>query len=130
MTTIEGIDVTTYAGKAAKACKTKVRGIMGDDLLIFTLLDFVSFMELNNKFASRNIFIHEKNKEEKYIEIIETGDESLINDLEIYITLMDNMKVIKNKKDEYFDILESLKYLQDHNSIELTNKIVEEYLRR
>ena len=43
---------------------------------------------------------------------------------------MDNMKVIKNKKDEYFDILESLKYLQDHNSIELTNKIVEEYLRR
>ena len=77
MIEIEGIDASTYAGKAAKACKTKVRGIMGDDLLIFTLIDFVSFMELNNKFASKNIFITETNKEEKYIEIIETGDESL-----------------------------------------------------
>jgi len=130
MKEIEGIDTTTYAGKAAKACKTKVRGIMGDDLLIFTLIDFISFMELNNKFASKNIFITENNKEEKYIEIIETGDESLINDLEIYITLMDNIKVIKNKKDEYSSILESLKHLQDYNDVESTNNIVEEYLRR
>mgnify|MGYP005624201711 CR=1 FL=1 len=130
MIEIEGIDASTYAGKAAKACKTKVRGIMGDDLLIFTLIDFVSFMELNNKFASKNIFITETNKEEKYIEIIETGDESLINDLELYITLMDNIKIIQNKKDEYFNVIERLKQMQDHNNSELTNNIVEDYLRR
>jgi hypothetical protein len=130
MIEIEGIDASTYAGKAAKACKTKVRGIMGDDLLIFTLIDFVSFMELNNKFASKNIFITETNKEEKYIEIIETGDESLIDDLELYITLMDNIKIIQNKKDEYFNVIERLKQMQDHNNSELTNNIVEDYLRR
>ena len=41
-TEIEGIDASTYAGKAALAVKTKARGIMGDDLLIFKLVDFTS----------------------------------------------------------------------------------------
>ena len=50
---VETIDESTYAGKAARACKTKVRGILGDELLAFTLLDFVSIMLLNNKFLSK-----------------------------------------------------------------------------
>ncbi len=44
MRQVEGLDVETYAGKAALACKTKVRGIMGDDLLTFVLVDFVDLM--------------------------------------------------------------------------------------
>ena len=52
-----GIDASTYAGKAALAIKTKARGLLGDDLLIFTLLDFVSLMNINNKFATKGIFI-------------------------------------------------------------------------
>lgn len=127
---IEGIDSKTYAGKAAYAIKTKARGIFGDDLLTFTLIDFVTFMQLNNKFASKGIFITEDNKEEKYIEIIETCDEDLISDLEKYIFLLDSLKVIQNKKDEYTEIINSLKYLQDYNNIEEVNKIVENYLRR
>jgi hypothetical protein len=127
---VEGIDTNTYAGKAAKAVKTKVRGILGDDLLTFTLLDFVTFMQLNNKFAAIGIFITEKNKEEKYIEIIETGDETLIEDLEQYITLLDNIKIIQKKKDEYTKIIESLQQLQNYEDTESVNSIVEGYLRR
>ena len=89
---IEKIDANTYAGKAAFALKTKVRGMLGDDLLTFTLLDFVSFMQLNNKFANKGIFITDENREEKYIEIIETGEEELINELENYIKTWDEMK--------------------------------------
>lgn len=129
-TEIEGIDESTYAGKAAKAVKTKARGIFGDDFIAFTLIDFVSFMQLNNKFANQGIFITEKNKEEKYIEIIETGDESLIEDLETYITLLDNIKIIQTKKDEYSNIIGSLQLLQDYNDAKAVNSVVEEYLRR
>ncbi len=127
---VEGIDSSSYAGKAAKAVKTKVRGILGDDLLTFTLLDFITFMQLNNSFAAKGIFITEKNKEEKYIEIIETGDETLITELEKYIILLDNIKVIQKKKDEYSGIIEQLKHLNDYNDVEAVNTIVESYLRR
>lgn len=127
---VEGIDTSTYAGKAAKAVKTKVRGILGDELLTFTLLDFVTFMQLNNKFASLGIFITEKNKEEKYIELIETGDESLITDLEQYIVLLDNIKIIQKKKEEYNKVIADIQQLHDYNDAAAVNAVVESYLRR
>jgi hypothetical protein len=127
---VEGIDSTTYAGKAAKAVKTKARGILGDDLLIFKLVDFVSFMLLNNKFSSKGIFITDDNKEECYIKIIESGDESLITDLEKYIGLKDDIKSIEISKSEYQTIIKKLQLLPDQNNEDAVNKIVEDYLRR
>ncbi len=127
---IEGIDASTYAGKAAWAIKTKARGIMGDDLLIFKLVDFVSFITLQNKFASQGIFITESNKEQCYIQIIEKGDESLIVDLEKYINLLDSIKTIEKQKEEYETIISNLRNLPDHNDQEKVNAIIEDYLRR
>lgn len=127
---MEGIDVDTYAGKATLAVKTKARGIFGDDFLSFTLIDFVTIMLINNKFIDKGIVITDDNKEECYIKIIELGDESLINDLEKYITLKDNIKDIENKKVEYVDIINKLRTLADSNDIEAVNNIVENYLRR
>jgi hypothetical protein len=127
---IEGIDASTYAGKAAKAVKTKVRGIMGDDLLIFKLLDFVSLLMINNKFLSKGIAITDDNKEECYIKIIELGDDTLITELERYITLKDEIKKIEADKQEYAEIINKLQLLADFNDTEAVNKIVEEYLRR
>lgn len=127
---VEGIDASTYAGKAAKAVKTKARGIMGDDLLIFKLLDFISLMMLNNKFADKGIFITDSNKEECYIKIIETGDEQLILDLEKFIALKDSIKTIEMQKEEYNEIIYKLQLLSDYNNEESVNAIVEKYLRR
>lgn len=127
---VEGIDASTYAGKAVLAVKTKARGILGDDLLIFTLLDFVSFMTLNNKFLSHGVAITDKNKEECYIKIIEMGDESLIADLEQYITLSDKIKEIEDKKSEYSEIINKLKSLSDYNNQDDVNATIENYLRR
>lgn len=129
-TEIEEIDASTYAGKAALAVKTKARGIMGDDLLIFKLVDFVSFMILQNKFADKGIFITDNNKEECFIKIIETGDENLLNDLEKFIILKDEIKKIETQKNEYLEIILKLQRLKDYNDEELTNSIVEKYLRR
>lgn len=127
---IEGIDASTYAGKAALAVKTKARGIMGDDLLTFKLVDFISFMLLHNKFTNLGIIITDNNREECYIKIIESGDESLILDLEKYIELKDSIKLIENQKKEYIEIVNKLQLLKDYNDIESVNSIVETYLRR
>ncbi len=103
---------------------------MGDDLLIFKLVDFVSFITLQNKFASQGIFITESNKEQCYIQIIEKGDESLIVDLEKYINLLDSIKTIEKQKEEYETIISNLRNLPDHNDQEKVNAIIEDYLRR
>ena len=127
---VEGIDFESYAGKAAYAVRIKARGLMGDELLIWHLLDFVTFMKLNNKFASKGIFITEDNREECYIKIIESGEESLITDLEKYIALADQIKSIEKQKEEYQGLIGKLQLLQNHNDQDAVNSIVEEYLRR
>lgn len=127
---VEGIDASTYAGKAAIAVKTKAKGIMGEDLLIFNLVDFVSFIILQNKFADKGIFITDTNKEQCYIKIIEQGDESLISDLERFINLLDSIREIEKQKDEYQSVISKLKNLSDHSDVDAVNMIVEDYLRR
>lgn len=127
---VEGIDINTYAGKAAKACKVKARGIMGDEFVVWKLMDFVNLMLLNTKFASKGIFFTEDNKEECYIKIIESGDEKLITDLETYIQLLDNVKSMQSTKDEYTEIINQLKFLENYDDEEKVNSIVEQYLRR
>ena len=72
----------------------------------------------------------EKNKEESYIKIIELGDESLINDLEEFIHLVDQVKKISEIKSEYQDIVEQLKKLSDLNNEDEVNNLIEKYLRR
>lgn len=127
---IEGVDYSTYAGKAVAACRTKFRGLMGEDLLIPKLLDFVTLILLNNKFANVGIYITDDNKEECYIKIIELGDEKLINDLEKFISLRDSITKIEELKHEYETILTSLSLLQNKNDEETVNDIVRDYLRR
>lgn len=125
-----GISTSTYAGKAVKAIKSKARGIIGEELLIVSLMDFVSFFLLNNKFADKGIFITPENREEKYIELIESGEEDLINSLEEYINLLDKLKKIEDKKKEFEKIISQLQSLKDFDDIKSVNDIVKEYLGR
>ena len=127
---VEDIDATTYAGKAAAACRTKVRGILNGDLLAFVIVDFVNFMLLHNKFLSKNVIITEDNKEECYIKIIEMGEESLIEDLEAYINLKDKIKNVETIREEYYGVVDQLRNLTDKNDKSAINSIIEDYLRR
>jgi hypothetical protein len=112
------------------AVKTKLRGIMGDDILTLHLIDFVTYINLNNRFLDKGIYITSENKEEAYIKIIETGDETLIADLEKYLTIKDSIAELEAKKNEYVSIVDSLRALPDKNDADAINGIVEAYLRR
>jgi len=127
MKEVEGFELDSYKGKAALAVKAKVRGIMGDDLLIFSLMDFVDLMLLNNKFADLGIFITDDNREEAYIKIIELGDPELIDDLERFINLKDSIGLIREKKEEYYNVIDNIRNASDDSAV---NSAIKDYLQR
>ena len=54
-------------------------------------LQVYEFIHANTYLASKGFFVHEDNREEEYLKILETGDEDLINRLEIYLNAMDDL---------------------------------------
>ena len=63
--------------------------------LIISSLDVLLFTTINNELMVEGYIITNSNREEQYIKIIETGDEVLINKLEKYLTILDNLEDIK-----------------------------------
>lgn len=125
---IEGLPLDKYSGKAAAACRTKLRGVFGDSgFVMLHLMDVVMFMMLHDKLASKGYFITADNKDEMYIKILETGDVELFNILEKYIQYLSIMEVLQSKIDKYHEIIDQLKLNidGDQNTI---NSIVKDYL--
>ena len=54
-------------------------------------ISFFDYMNSFSELASNGYFITDRNREEKYLEIIETGDENLISTLEVYLENMDKV---------------------------------------
>jgi chromatin segregation and condensation protein Rec8/ScpA/Scc1 (kleisin family) len=52
------------------------------------------FIILNNDLANAGYFITNENREEKYLEILETGDEKLISKLEDYLNYKDEIETV------------------------------------
>jgi len=57
-------------------------------------INYFDYLTVFSKLASLGYFITDDNREEKYLEIIETGDEELISDLELYLESMDKLSHI------------------------------------
>lgn len=63
-------------------------------LFMFSAIDFYDFLAVFNEMTAAGYFITDQNREEKYIEIIETGDEELIALLESYLEKKDKLDTI------------------------------------
>ena len=125
---IEGIPLNTYAGKAAAACRNKLRGIFGDSgFVMLHLMDAVTFMMLHDKLASRGYFITEDNHDEMYVKILEDGDPELFEVLEKYIEYLDIMTKLGARVDAYNSIIAQLKTNVDADQ-ETINSIVKGYI--
>lgn len=57
-------------------------------------LTMYSFIVLNNDLANAGYFITDKNREETYLSILETGDETLIQKLEDYLNFRDEIEKV------------------------------------
>ena len=125
---IEGIPLDTYAGKAAAACRNKLRGIFGDSgFVMLHLMDAVTFMMLHDRLASRGYFITEDNRDEMYVKILEEGDPELFEVLEKYIEYLDIMTKLRTRVDAYNSIIAQLKMNVDADQ-ETINSIVKGYI--
>lgn len=82
-----------------------------------TMTDVILYVDSLLTLADAGYFITDQNREEKYIEIIETEDENLIDLLETYLNIKDDIAKIKFNKKQFKLNIEKLKSL-DENSKE------------
>lgn len=69
----------------------RVRILINPELASVSGLAFYGFMCLNNELADKGFFITDENRESKYLSILETGDEKLIQKLEDYLNYRDEI---------------------------------------
>lgn len=74
-----------------------------------TTIDMILYMEAMLALADRGFVITDDNREEKYLEVLETGNEELIDLLENYLIIRDEMYVIKTNKIDYNNTIQMLK---------------------
>ncbi len=92
-------------GSAKSAAKVRVRMLITPELAKISSLTLYGFTVLNNDLASRGYFITNENREEKYLEILETGNETLIAKLEEYLNYKDEIErvsYLERKMSAYF----------------------------
>jgi len=99
----------------AKKARKKLEGVVNTSDLVY----YVDFIDTNNILNSRGFFITDDNKEEKYLEILETGDEDLIDTLEKFLISKDKLGPIKTARDEFETIIDDLKYADENNEDDL-----------
>jgi hypothetical protein len=80
--------------EAKSASLTKIRMLVTPDIAKASSLALYGFIVLNNDLASRGYFITNENREEKYLEILETADEKLIQKLEDYLNYKDEIEAV------------------------------------
>jgi len=75
----------------------------------FTILfDFFSFQVDNNWLISNGYFITDANREEKYLQVINTGDQVAIDTLERYLGSLDKLSVYKHTHDNFLEFKEAV----------------------
>jgi len=87
-------------------------------------LDYIHYINLFNYFASKNIFITEENKEDKYIEILELDDETAVNKLELFLTLQDKIEIFLEKNQYHIDLKEQIEYADEEELEKLKEEIL------
>lgn len=74
---------------------------------------FLKYMMYHDKFAEAGIYITSRNKEEKYIEIIEKDDPELLEYLEEYLQLQEQISEIDSIRSLWKETMDKLNNLSD-----------------
>ena len=80
--------------ESRNASTIKVRMLVTPELSKISGFALYGFIILNNDLSANGYFITNENREEKYLEILETGDEKLIQKLEDYLNYKDEIESI------------------------------------
>lgn len=89
-------DQTTTLQAVKDASIIKIRMLITPELSKIAGLTLYGFMVLNNDLVNAGYAITNENREEQYIKILETNDESLITKLEDYLNYKDEIEMVAN----------------------------------
>jgi hypothetical protein len=103
----------------------KIRMLVTPELAKISSFSLYGFTVLNNDLASSGYFITNANREEKYLEILETGDEELISKLEDYLNYKDEIETIASLERKFSKFKSDL---NNCNSVEEVKKVEEIFL--
>jgi hypothetical protein len=80
-----------------------------------SFFEIYEFITATGMLASQGVFLTDENREKTYLNIINTGDEALINALERYLEIKDNMDQLFR---QYHNAAETLKRVEETTTIE------------
>jgi hypothetical protein len=109
------------------AAMVKVRMLVTPELSKASGLSMYGFIVLNNDLASAGYFITNENREEKYLEILETGDEKLIAKLEDYLNYKDEIEAVAQLERRFSAFKNELRTA---STVEEIKSIEERFLER
>lgn len=109
---------------------SKIQKKLSYSMSAISSLNVLSFTVINNELASEGFFITNKNREEKYIEIIETENEELIEKLEQYLNILDDIQIVLDIEKTCRNYTNKIITAVDVTSVdELLSEFYEEYDR-
>ena len=91
------------------ASVAKIRMLITPDISRIAGLTLYSFIILNNDLANAGFFITDKNREETYLAILETGDEVLVEKLESYLNYRDEIEKVAHLERRFAAFREELR---------------------
>ncbi len=86
------------------------------------------YININNILCDKGFFIHDDNREEVYLKILETGDELLIDKLEIYLNARDEISRSGFLEERYHKLFRDMKSVENiDDATELYSKFVQNF---
>lgn len=112
---------------ARSASLAKVRMLITPELSKISGLALYGFTVLNNDMIAAGFVITKSNREEKYLEILETGDEELINKLEDYLNYKDEIERVAQLERKFSTFQKAINNATEEEVGELENKFLEDF---
>jgi len=103
----------------------KIRMLVTPELSKISGFTMYGFIILNNDLASAGYFITNDNREEKYLEILETENEKLISKLEDYLNYKDEIERLSQLERNFSQFRQAV---QSANTAEEIKKLEEKFL--
>lgn len=87
----------------------KVRQLITHQQALVSGIMMYDFININNSLCDKGCYIHDDNKEEVYLKILETGEEDLISKLELYLNARDVISRSSYLEIEYNKFYQNMK---------------------
>ena len=101
----------------------KGREYLNTRLGIHSIFEFFDYIMLNNTLSAAGFVVTEKNRREKYLEIIDTGDIDLIDSLEQYLNALDRLNIINGWYRTYKELEKNIYMADDEEAVDECYKI-------